>query len=132
MPRPVHFEIHASSPEKLITFYSQLFGWHFDAWGPPGGYWLIRTGSGEGDTSPGIDGGLVPRRGAAAPDGQPVNSFVCTVDVTSASESLARALELGGTEAVPLMPIPGVGWLGYAKDPDGNIFGMMQNDPTAK
>ena len=46
--------------------------------------------------------------------------------------TLQRAVELGGTVAVPLMPIPGVGWLVYAKDPDGNIFGMMQNDPTAK
>jgi predicted enzyme related to lactoylglutathione lyase len=131
MPRPVHFEIHASEPEKLITYYSQLFGWQFNAWGPPGGYWLIMTG-GENSTAPGIDGGLVPRRGPRAEDGQAVNSFVCTVDVQSASASLARAIELGGTEAVPLMPIPGVGWLGYAKDPDGNIFGMMQNDPSAK
>jgi predicted enzyme related to lactoylglutathione lyase len=29
------------------------------------------------------------------------------------------------------MPVPGVGWLAYAKDPDGNIFGMMQNDASA-
>jgi hypothetical protein len=30
------------------------------------------------------------------------------------------------------MPIPGVGWLAYAKDTEGNIFGMMQRDPAAK
>jgi predicted enzyme related to lactoylglutathione lyase len=24
-----------------------------------------------------------------------------------------------------------VGWLAYAKDPDGNIFGMMQMDTAA-
>ncbi len=35
------------------------------------------------------------------------------------------------TEAVPLTPIPGVGWLAYAMDPDGNLFGMMQPDPSA-
>jgi predicted enzyme related to lactoylglutathione lyase len=29
------------------------------------------------------------------------------------------------------MPVPGVGWLGYAKDPDGNLFGVMQRDPSA-
>jgi predicted enzyme related to lactoylglutathione lyase len=29
-------------------------------------------------------------------------------------------------------PIPNVGWLAYAKDTEGNIFGMMQNDPGAK
>jgi predicted enzyme related to lactoylglutathione lyase len=30
------------------------------------------------------------------------------------------------------MAIPGVGWLCYFKDTEGNIFGMMQNDPAAK
>jgi predicted enzyme related to lactoylglutathione lyase len=29
------------------------------------------------------------------------------------------------------MPIPGMGWLAYCKDTEGNIFGMMQNDPNA-
>ncbi len=33
---------------------------------------------------------------------------------------------------MPKMPIPNVGWLAYAKDTEGNIFGMMQNDPGAK
>jgi hypothetical protein len=127
--RPVHFEIHASDPERLIEFYRGLFGWRFEAWGPPGTYWVISTGSKE---EPGIDGGLVPRRGAAPVEGQAVNAFVCTVEVMSARDSLEKATRLGGREAVPLMPIPGVGWLAYAKDPDGNIVGMMQNDPEAK
>jgi predicted enzyme related to lactoylglutathione lyase len=30
------------------------------------------------------------------------------------------------------MPVPGVGWLAYCKDPEGNIFGVMQNDPSVK
>ena len=37
----------------------------------------------------------------------------------------------GGAIAVPKMPIPGVGWLAYGKDTEGNIFGIMQSDPTA-
>jgi predicted enzyme related to lactoylglutathione lyase len=35
---------------------------------------------------------------------------------------------LGGRIAVRIMPVPGIGWFCYAKDPDGNTFGMMQND----
>ena len=128
MPRVVHFEIHASDPDRTIRFYSELFGWQFQAWGPPGTYWLLKTGE---EGQPGIDGGLVPRRGGAPVEGQPVSAFVCTVDVESAAKSLAKALSLGGSEALPVMPIPGVGWLAYAKDPDGTIFGMMQNDPSA-
>jgi predicted enzyme related to lactoylglutathione lyase len=29
------------------------------------------------------------------------------------------------------MPIPGVGWLAYCKDTEGNVFGIMQDDPQA-
>jgi predicted enzyme related to lactoylglutathione lyase len=30
------------------------------------------------------------------------------------------------------MPIPGVGWLAYAKDTEGNLFGLMQPDPATR
>ena len=43
----VHFEIHASEPQKLIDFYSNLLGWSFQDYG--GGeqpYWVIETGEG--------------------------------------------------------------------------------------
>lgn len=61
-----------------------------------------------------------------------MNTYVCTAAVTSAKESLDKVVALGGTIALPLMPVPGVGWLGYGKDPDGNLFGMMQSDASAK
>jgi predicted enzyme related to lactoylglutathione lyase len=42
-----------------------------------------------------------------------------------------RIVELGGSIALAKMPIPGVGWLAYGKDTEGNIFGCMQSDPAA-
>ena len=33
--------------------------------------------------------------------------------------------------AVPRHAIPGIGWLTYARDTEGNIFGMSQPDPAA-
>ena len=30
------------------------------------------------------------------------------------------------------MAIPGVGWLAYAEDPAGNVFGIMEPDTSAK
>ena len=133
MSRPIHFEIHASDPAAVIAFYSALFGWQFDAWGPPGRYWLIRTAPAADAASmpPGIDGGLMARIGGAAESGQAVNAFVCTVNVDDVAVALSRITELGGSMALPRMAVPGVGWLGYGKDPDGNIFGVMQNDTTA-
>jgi predicted enzyme related to lactoylglutathione lyase len=128
MSRVVHFEIHASKPKVLIDFYTSLFAWKFEQWGEFE-YWQIVTGPNE---EPGINGGLVPRRGAPAEEGQGVNAYVCTVDVKSLDKSLAKAQSLGGKVAVPKMPIPGVGWLAYVKDPDGNLFGLMQTEPGAK
>ncbi|MEO6529104.1 MAG: VOC family protein [Gemmatimonadaceae bacterium] len=128
MPRVNHFEIHATNPEILIRFYTQLFGWTFEPWGPPDGYWMIRTGD---DAESGINGGLLPRRSSAPASGQPVNASVCTVRVASARESYAAALSLGGSEALPVAAIPAMGWLGYVKDPDGNLFGVMSEDARA-
>lgn len=126
MPRVVHFEIHAENPERAIAFYRELFDWRFDRWGEQD-YWLVTTGP---DAQPGINGGLLPRRGAI--DGQAVIAYVCTVDVPAVDEFVERALALGGQLALAKMPIPGVGWLAYVKDTEGNLFGMMQNDPNAK
>jgi len=128
MPRPVHFEIHATDPSRAQRFHSQLFGWEFTAWGPQGQYWLVRTGS----DGPGIDGGLVPRRGPPPEDGQPVNAFVCTVAVSNVDETVAAAQRLGATVALPKMAIPSVGWLAYIKDTEGNLLGLMANDTAAR
>jgi len=123
MSRAVHFEIQASNPQALIDYYSGLFGWSFNKW-EGGDYWLIHTGP---EDKPGINGGLLPRRGPLPEAMAAVNAFVITVDVDDIDSALARA----GTVVVPKMPVPGIGWIGYARDPDGNIFGMMQEDPEA-
>ncbi len=125
MPRPIHFEIHAAEPERAVTFYQKLFDWKFTPWEGPMPYWTIKTGDG-----PGIDGGLVPRRGSVTPEA-PVIAFVCTIGVAALEDSLAKAVSLGGEVALPKQAIPGIGWLAYAKDTEGNIFGLMQDDPAA-
>jgi predicted enzyme related to lactoylglutathione lyase len=126
MPRVIHFEVHAEQPERAIKFYRDVLGWEFTKWGGLEPYWLIKTGP---DGQPGINGGMIPRRGAV--DGQAVIAYVCTVDTPSVDEYLKKAPSNGGSVAVPKMPIPGVGWLAYCKDTEGNIFGLMQADPKA-
>jgi predicted enzyme related to lactoylglutathione lyase len=126
MSRVIHFEIHAENPQRAVDFYTALFGWQFTRWGEEA-YWLIKTGE---PTEPGIDGGLAPRRGGI--DGTAVIAYVCTVDVKDLAATLEHATSLGAEIVLPTMPIPGIGWLAYAKDTEGNIFGMMQPDPNAK
>ena len=104
MPRVVHFEIHADDPQRTIRFHTELFGWQFPEWMP--GYWGAVTGE---EGTPGINGGLMPRRGGPAVAGQPLSSFVCVVDVPSIDEYSVRATQAGATVALPKQAIPGVG-----------------------
>ncbi len=127
MSRVTHFEIQASQPQVLIDFYNAVLGWTFTKW-EFADYWLITTGPAD---QPGIDGGLLPRITPPPPaDAQIVNAYVCTAEVTSLDETLAAALSRGASIALPKMPVPGVGWVAYIKDPDGNVLGMLQRDPN--
>ncbi len=128
MARVGHFEIHADDPNRAINFYQNAFNWQFSKWDGPQDYWLIKTGSSD---TPGIDGGLLKRMGPPPADGQAVNAYVCTLLSNNLDEEMNNALANGGAVAVPKMAVPGVGWLAYVKDTEGNIFGLMQDDPTA-
>jgi predicted enzyme related to lactoylglutathione lyase len=123
MPRVVHFEIDAMKPEEAARFYENVFGWKFQKWEGPMEYWLIATGK-EGE--PGIDGGLGKRKAGAGP------TTVNTIDVPSVDEFAERVKRNGGTIVVPKHAVPSVGWLVYFKDPEGNLFGMMEADEAAK
>jgi predicted enzyme related to lactoylglutathione lyase len=125
MTRPVHFEIHASDPEQVKVFYETVFGWKFERWGDIP-YWVITTGDG-----PGIDGGLLPRRGPRPADDAPVSSFVNTIGVADLDATVQAVTGLGGTIALEKHAVPTVGWLAYCKDTDGNLFGVLQPDDNA-
>lgn len=127
MNRPVHFEIHAGDPERAEQFYGALFGWKFRKMDMgPMPYWIIQTGE---EGTPGIDGGMMPRQGEL--DGEAVIAWVCTVDVEDVDAKVVRVQELGGTMAVPKFAVPGMGWVAYCKDTEGNIFGMWEADEAA-
>jgi len=78
---------------------------------------------------PGIDGAILKRMGPI--NGDAVIAYVCTVDVPSVDDAIAKITSHGGTIVLPKMPVPGVGWLVYAKDTEGNIFGSLQSDHNA-
>lgn len=128
MARVVHFEIHASDTQRAAKFYTTVFGWEVKKWDGPVDYWMIMTGPKD---KPGIDGGLLMRKGEAPQDGGAVNAYVCTMETDSLDETLAAVMANGGTLALAKQALPGVGWLAYCKDTEGNIFGLMQNDPHA-
>ncbi|MFF2371171.1 VOC family protein [Agromyces sp. NPDC058110] len=125
----VHFEIHASEPQRLIDFYSELLGWRFTQYGDIP-YWSIDTGEGAignvaGQPGHGINGGLTQRMGPQPAVGAPVTGANVVVGVDDIDALFAKGLELGATEALPLDDMQGIGRVGYLLDPDHNVFGMI-------
>ncbi|PIQ78609.1 glyoxalase [Candidatus Peregrinibacteria bacterium CG11_big_fil_rev_8_21_14_0_20_46_8] len=130
--RVVHFEIHAANTEKIAKFYSDVFQWEIKKWENPNmEYWMIMTAP-EGSKEPGINGGIVGRQGAAPKGGEPVTSFVSTIQVENVDEHITKVIAAGGKVTVPKMAIPGLAWLAYCTDPEGNIFGLYEENSDAE
>jgi len=60
------------------------------------------------------------------------DSVVSVLDVPSVDDYSQRIEKAGGSIIVPKMAVPGVGYIAYFKDTEGNVFGMMQEDPKAQ
>ncbi len=121
MSRIVHFEIPADDPERAIKFYEKVFDWQIEKWDGPIEYWLIMTGE---EDQPGIDGGLARRV-------DPTAGVENIIDVKDLNASLADVKAHGGEVIRPRIAVPGVGWMAYIKDTEGNVFGLMESDPNA-
>jgi uncharacterized protein len=121
-----HFAINADDVSRARSFYEKVFGWRFEAWGPPGFFQII---AGTGGT-PGPLGALQKRRELLA--GQPTVGFECTVAVADVDAVAATVMANGGTILIPKVLIPTVGYLIFFRDPEGNAVGAMQYDPGAQ
>ncbi len=122
MPRIIHFEIPADDPDRAVAFYKKVFGWKIDTWGGPMNYWLVTTGE---DKEPGINGAITEKS-------ENVPATTNTVSVQSFDEAVKKITAAGGKVLMPKMAVPGIGYMTYCKDTEGNTFGIMQMDPSAK
>ena len=118
----IHFAINADDIAATRAFYSRVCGWTFSAWGPPG-FFQIDTGA------DGPSGALQQRRELA--EGLDVRGFECTVGVDDVDAALVEANAAGGTTLMEPTVIDGVGRLAFAKDPSGNVVGLMEPMSTA-
>jgi uncharacterized protein len=116
----VHFEIVGKDADKLQSYYSDLFGWEFDADNPMR-YGVVQR---EGNTNAdgvGIGGKVGP--GPEGYDGH-VTFYVEVPDVEAA---LAKAESLGGTRMMgPDKPMEGLE-IGLFSDPEGHVVGLVKS-----
>ena len=128
----VHFEIHANDIERAKRFYGDLFDWTCTEANVGMEYWLITTGRSSGPNGErlGIDGGLLAKGGRDGGEGASPNAYVCTIGVEDIDATLEKATKAGAEIQMPKDRLPGVGWLCYLKDLEGNIFGVLQPEMT--
>jgi predicted enzyme related to lactoylglutathione lyase len=121
-----HFAIHADDLARAKRFYQAVFGWKFEAWGPPD-FYMIKTTTG---TDPGMFGSLqkrdVPLAGTTA-----MRGFECTIAVASVDETSRAVEKAGGTIVMKRMTIGTVGHLVKFLDTEGNKLGAMEYDEHA-
>jgi uncharacterized protein len=117
----VHFEIIGKAPDKLRSYYADLFGWQFDTTPPvaeavseAGNYGFVDAAS-EGN---GIPGGVGGGPGYAS-------HAIFYVGVPNVEAALQKAESLGGTRLMGPEQAPGADLqVGHFTDPEGNVIGV--------
>jgi uncharacterized protein len=119
----VHFEIIGKDPEKLRSYYGDLFGWQFDTSAPvaeavsqAGNYGFVdRNTTGDGTGIPGgVGGGLGDE-----------SYVIFYVGVPNVEAALQKAESLGGRRRIGPEKNPGADLVvGHFTDPEGNLIGL--------
>lgn len=122
MGRVTHFEITAKDPERASIFYTKVFDWEIRKWRGPMDYWFVMTGDSD---KAGIDGGIMKRD-------NDLTSIHTSIDVDSIDETIEKIKSCGGTIIKEKLAIPGVGYIAYFKDTEGNIMSIMKSDPKVQ
>lgn len=125
MAHLAHFSINADDLPRARSFYEGVFGWKFNAWGPPG-FFQIDMGAAPAKA---VMGALQQRRDLI-PD-VPLRAFECTIAVDDI-QAIAGAIPAhGGRILMPPVTLPSIGRLLFFEDTEGNVAGAMEYDQTA-
>lgn len=121
MSRVIRFEIPVDDSDRALKFYSSVFGWNMEKAGPLE-YWFTTTGP---DEEPGINGAFAKRDST-------MEGTTNTISVSSLDDALKKITQAGGRAATPKTTIEGIGYFAYCRDTEGNLFGIVQPDRSAK
>ena len=122
MARITHFDIYVKDVDRATEFFRAAFDWQIEKWDGPMEYWFVITGALE---KPGINGGMAI--------GEPLlRGGELTLEVDSFDAIVQKVKQAGGSLEREKGAIPGVGWFETVSDTEGNVFGLMEEDPEAK
>jgi hypothetical protein len=115
----VHFEVIGKDPEKLQSFYGDLFDWEMNADNPMK-YGAIDRESNLTSDGIGIGGGI-----GTGPEGYEghVTFYVGVPDIDGA---IAKAEGLGGTKLMGAEKMAEGVEIGMFADPEGHVIGLFK------
>lgn len=115
--RPVWFDLSTSNLEAAKDFYSALFGWTYEPGVEAMGYYTMAFAKGQ------------PAAAIAPKQPGYENTPICWTiffGTADAIETSQRIKDAGGSMRFEPMPVPDVGTMAIAMDPDGAAFGIWQ------
>ena len=110
-----HFAINCDDVDRARSFYETVFGWKFQAWGPPGFFHTQDAGA----------MGAIQKRRELVP-GVRMTGLECTFGVENIDATVAAIERMGGKIVMPKVVLPTVGTLVFFQDPEGNLLGAME------
>ena len=122
----VHFEMPAENKNRMVKFYSTVFGWQTQQLGPEmGEYVVVSTTESSDDGRPKMTGAINGEFYQKTDDLNTQHpSLVIAVD--DVNESIKKIKSGGGTVLGEPMDIPGVGKYISFIDTEGNRLSILQ------
>jgi uncharacterized protein len=117
-PKPgtvCHFAINVKDTDRALDFYREVFGWSFEAWGPPG-FFMVNSG--------GIMGSIQMQQDEPFPTH--IGNFECSIAVEDVDATCAIIVANGGEITMPKVTIPHVADIARVKDSEGNTFSLAR------
>lgn len=113
----LQIEFHLDKPSETAKWYGEQFGWTIQEW-PQYNYTTARWNDG----APG--GGF-----GQAGEGFPAGTVVIYIESDDVQADLDRVIAAGATLVSPPMDLPGVGTMGFFRDPAGQVTGLLKPQP---
>jgi predicted enzyme related to lactoylglutathione lyase len=117
----VHFEVIGKDPEKIQSYYSELFGWEINS-DNPANYGVVPREENLNPDGVGIGGGL-----GGGPEGYDGHATFY-VEVPDVEAALAKAESLGGSRMMGPQTVMESIEIGLFNDPEGNVVGVVSGD----
>ncbi|WP_420386565.1 VOC family protein [Roseivirga sp.] len=121
----VHFAIYTDDLKRAKGFYSGVFEWDFNAYGPSDFAQITHRDGGE------IPIGALQSR-QYSPIGEKIIGLEGSISVEDINDTIAKVEAFGGAIVMPKTAIPNVGWICKFKDTEGNLLCAVQYDQNAK